>query len=140
MADLLIVTDSPVLFEEVRSAVEGPGVTIRWARTGRDVLPALFERGADLVISDMQTGTMGALAVAMDLALEAGAGRIDPTPFLVILDRRPDVFLAKRTGVAGWLIKPLDPMRTRLAVQSILAGQRYEDPSFAPVPADVLPG
>ncbi len=139
MTDLLIVTDSSVVFDEVRSAVEEPGVALRWARNGRAVLPALQERPADLVVADMQTGSMGALAVAMDLTLEAGAGRLDPTPVLVLLDRRPDVFLARRTGVAGWLLKPLDPLRTRAAVQAILAGQRYEDPSFMPVPADVLP-
>lgn len=139
VTELLIVTDSRAVLDEVRSAVEGPEVTVRWARTGRVVLPALRERAADLVISDMQAGTMGALAVAMDLALEAGAGRLDPTPVLVLLDRRPDVFLARRTGVAGYLLKPLDPLRTAEAVEAILSGQRYEDPSFTPAPADILP-
>jgi DNA-binding response OmpR family regulator len=139
VTDLVIVTDSDKIFDEVRSAVEEPDVVIRWARTGRSVLPALQERGTDLVIADMQAGTMGALAVAMDLLLEEGAGRLDHTPTLVLLDRRPDVFLARRTGVAGWLLKPLDPLRTRAAVQAILAGGSFEDPTFAPVPADVLP-
>jgi len=139
VTDLLIVTDSAVVFDEVRSAVEEPGVVLRWARNGRAVLPALQDRATDLVVADMQTGSMGALAVAMDLTLEAGAGRLDPTPVLVLLDRRPDVFLAKRTGVAGWLLKPLDPLRTRAAVQAILAGRRYEDPTFLPVSAGVLP-
>lgn len=139
VTDLLIVADSAVVFDEVRSAVEEPGVVLRWARSGRAVLPALQERSADLVIADLQTGSMGALAVAMELALEAGAGRLDPVPVLVLLDRRADVFLARRTGVAGWLLKPLDPLRTRAAVQAVLAGRGYQDPSFAPVPAVVLP-
>lgn len=139
VADLLIVTDSREVFDEVRSAVEEPGMALRWARTGRAVMPALQERGTDLVIADLQTGSMGAMAVAMDLALEAGAGRLDPTPILVLLDRRADVFLARRTGVAGWLLKPLDPLRLRAATQAILAGEHYEDLTFLPVPADVLP-
>ena len=75
---------------------------------------------------------MGGLAVAMDLALEAGAGRLSPTPVLVLLDRRADVFLARRTGVAGWLLKPLDPLRTRDAVRAVLAGGQYQDATFSP--------
>lgn len=138
MTDLLVMADSPVLFDEVRSAVEEPGVGLRWARSGRVVVPALQERPADLVIADLQTGSMGALAVAMDIALEVGAGRLGPVPVLVLLDRRADVFLARRTGVAGWLLKPLDPLRTRAAVKAVLAGQPYEDVTFAPVPIDML--
>ena len=76
------------------------------------VLPALQERIADLVVTDLQIGSMGGLAIAMQLTLEAAAGLLDrPMPVLVLLDRRADTFLAKRTGVAGWLLKPLDPLR-----------------------------
>ena len=58
---------------------------------------------------------------------------------LVLLDRRADIFLAKRTGVAGWLVKPLDPLRPRAAVQALLAGENYFDTTLSAVPADVLP-
>ena len=137
--DVLIVTDSALVFDEVRSAIEEPGVALRWARSGRTVLRSLQERPADLVVSGLQIGSMGGLAVAMDLTLEAGAGRLSPTPVLLLLDRRADVFLAKRTGVAGWLLKPLDPLRTRAAVQALLAGGNYYDPTSMPAPADRLP-
>ncbi len=139
MPELLIATDSALVFEAVCSAVEEPGVVLRWARSGRFVLPALMDRPADLVVTDLQIGSMGGLAVAMDLALETGAGRLPPVPVLVLLDRRADVFLCKRTGVAGWLLKPLDPLRTRAAVQAVLAGDGFYDATLAPVPGDVLP-
>lgn len=140
MPDLLIATDSPVVFDEVCSAVEEPGTAIRWARSGRVVLPALQERPADLVITDLQIGSMGGFAIAMQLTLEAASGGLDkPIPVLVLLDRRADTFIAKRTGVAGWLLKPLDPLRARAAVQTLLAGGTYYDPTFTPVPADVEP-
>ena len=140
MPDLLIVTDSPAVYTDVCAAVEEPGTTIRWARSGRTVLPALQERGADLVITDLQIGSMGGLAVAMQLALEGGAGRLEkPVPALVLLDRRADTFLAKRTAVAGWLLKPLDPLRTRAAVNAILAGGTYYDKTFAPEEEEVSP-
>jgi len=104
-------------------------------RSGREVVGSLQEQPAALVVTDIQVGSMGGFAVAMDVLLEAGAGRLAPTPVLVVLDRRADVFLAKRTGVAGWLVKPLDPLRTRDAVQAILARGQYHDPTFAPLPA-----
>ena len=137
--ELLIATDSAQVYQEVRSAVDEPGTNLRWARSGAAVVPALQERGADLVVADLQLGSMGGYAIAMEIALEAGAARLQPTPVLLLLDRRADVFLAKRTGVAGWLLKPLDPLRTADAVKSILAGGTYQDASYEAVPADVLP-
>jgi DNA-binding response OmpR family regulator len=137
--DLLIATDSPSVYTDVRAAVEEPGTTIRWARSGRIVLPALQERVADLVISDLQIGSMGGLAVAMQVTLEGAAGRLEkPVPMLLLLDRRPDTFLAKRTGVAGWILKPLDPLRLRAAVAAVLAGGTYHDKTLAPGRPDVL--
>jgi len=133
--DLLIVTDSPLVYAEVKGAVQAPGVELRWARSGRLVVPALQERAADLVISDLQVGSMGGYGIAMDISLEAGAGRLGPTPVLLLLDRRADVFLARRTAVAGWLVKPLDPLRLRAAVKAVLAGETYQDPTFSPEPA-----
>jgi DNA-binding response OmpR family regulator len=137
--DLLIATDSALVYDEVRAAVEEPGVSLRWARSGRIVLAALEEQPADLVIADLQIGSMGGYAIAMDMALEAGAGRLPAIPIMLLLDRRADVFLAKRIGVTGWLIKPLDPLRTRAGVRAVLAGELYYDPTSAPVSADVLP-
>ena len=132
MPEVLVATDSRDVYEGVSSAIEVDGTVVRWARSGRAVLPALQEQAADLVVSDIQVGSMGGLAIAMDIALEAGAGRLPPTPVLVLLDRRADVFLARRTGLAGWLIKPLDPLRTRDAVEALLAGRGYYDATFAP--------
>ncbi len=97
--DLLIATDSPSLYTDVRAAIEEPGTTIRWARSGAAVLPALQERVADLIISDLQIGSMGGLAIAMQVTLEGSSGRLEkPVPMVILLDRRPDTFLAKRTG------------------------------------------
>lgn len=140
MPDLLIATDSPTVYAEVRAAVEEPGTTIRWARSGRAVLPALRERSADLVIADMQIGSMGGLAIAMQVTLEGASARLEkPVPALLLLDRRADTFLAKRTGVAGWVIKPLDPLRVRAAVTEVLGGGTYHDKTLTPEDPEVLP-
>jgi hypothetical protein len=52
----------------------------------------------------------------------------------MLLDRRPDVFLARRSSAEGWLVKPLDPIRLRRAVQALLTDGTFYDDSFTPVP------
>jgi hypothetical protein len=44
------------------------------------------------------------------------------------------VFLARRSGAEGWLVKPLDPIRLRRATAALLDGGTYEDDSYQPVP------
>lgn len=117
--------------------VEEPDTTVRWVAAGEAVREEVNRRPVDLVIADMQIGTMGGIAVVLDLKLESDAGRLDPCPALVLLDRRPDVFLARRSGAEGWLVKPLDPIRLRTAVSALLAGGTWHDASFTPHPVAV---
>jgi DNA-binding NarL/FixJ family response regulator len=140
MADFVIATDSSAVFEQFRSVIGGPGNSMRWLRRGPDVIVALNQRPADLVVLDMQIGSMGAIAVAMDMRMEAEAGRLDPAPSLVVLDRRADVFLTRRAGVEGWILKPLDPIRIRRATSALLAGRRWHDQSYLPEPVNAGSG
>jgi DNA-binding response OmpR family regulator len=78
---------------------------------------------------------MGAMAVCMELRLEASYGALPHIPVLMLLDRRADVFLAKRSGAEGWVVKPLDPIRLRRAVTALLAGKEFHDDSYLPQPA-----
>jgi DNA-binding NarL/FixJ family response regulator len=87
----------------------------------------------DLVIVDMQMGNMGGMATTLELRLEASYDKIDHVPVLMLLDRRPDVFLARRSGAEGWLVKPLDPIRLRRAVTALLEGGTYYDESYTPL-------
>jgi DNA-binding NarL/FixJ family response regulator len=73
------------------------------------------------------------MATCLNLRLEEGAGRIRRVPVLMLLDRRADVFLARRSDAEGWVLKPLDAIRTRKAVHALLAGERYEDATLAPI-------
>ena len=132
--DILIATDSAAVYNGLRSVLDTPGTEIRWVRAGQDVRTELDRKGADLAVVDMQIGTMGGVAVALDIRLETDAGRSSPCPVLLILDRRADVFLARRAGVDGWLLKPLDPIRVRRATAAILAGGTWYDSTFTPDP------
>ena len=139
MPDLLIATDAAWLDNELRSVLAEPNTAIRSVRKGADVLGALKEHLADLVILDLQIGNMGGMAICHDLRLEEGAGRIGHSAILMLLDRRADVFLARRTGADGWLIKPLDPIRLRRATGTLLRGGTYYDDSYRPHPVLVQP-
>jgi DNA-binding response OmpR family regulator len=125
------------VYDEISSVVAGPGTTIRWVRKGEAVRDAMNFDPADLAIVDSQIGAMGGIAVALDLRLEADAGRQEPRPVLLVLDRRPDVFMARRSGAEGWILKPLDPIRLRKAVTALLAGGTWHDTSFLPDPVAV---
>src|SRR5439155_24858816 len=100
---------------------------------GQDVRPAAAEHAPAIAIIDLQLGRMGGMATCLDLRLEAGAGRLPHVPVLMLLDRRPDVFLARRAQAEGWLVKPLDALRVRKAITTILGGGAYEDDSYRPV-------
>lgn len=134
MAVVLIVSDSDSVLEELRSALEDDETEIRELRTGEDVRLAVEDDAPDLVITDLQVGNMGGMAICLDLHLEESGGRIPHVPVVILLDRRPDVFLARRSAAEGWLVKPLDPLRIRRAVQAVLDDGTFYDESYKPLP------
>ena len=140
MPDILIASDAASVQDEVASVLSGPDTTVRAVARGAAVRSVVAETDPDLVVVDLQITSMGGFAVCSDLRLEEGAGRIPHAKVLLLLDRRADVFLARRCGADGWVIKPLDPIRLRRAAEAVLAGDTYEDPSFAPSPVVVPSG
>lgn len=131
MPDVLIASDSAAVRDEVK-AVLPPETTVREVTRGASVLPAVRERRPDLAVVDLQIGKMGGMATSLELRLEQGAGRLGHVPVLILLDRRADVFLARRAQAEGWVVKPLDPMRLRRAVNAVLAGGIFEDDAYRP--------
>ena len=133
MPEVLVAADAQWVLDEVSCGRSvGAGDIVRAVHAGVLVLPAVKAHEPDLVILDLQIGNMGAMATCLDLRLEEGADRIDHVPVLLLLDRRADVFLARRAEADGWVIKPLDPIRLRKAIRALLDGQTYEDPSYRP--------
>lgn len=136
MPEVLVASDAEHVRLEVREAVD-PGVVVREITRGAQLLAAVVDNAPDLAVIDLQIGKMGGMAASMELRLEHGAGRLPYVPVLMLLDRRADVFLARRSQVEGWLVKPLDPMRVARAVREVLAGGRYEDEAYRPVTVSV---
>ncbi len=133
MLDVLVVSDSQAVRDEVKAAIADGVTIVRELTHGAAVVPAVAEDAPDLAILDLQIGKMGGMATCMELHLEEGAGRLPHVPVLMLLDRRADVFLAKRSAAQGWVVKPLDPLRLARAVRQVAAGGTYHDDAFRPV-------
>ena len=70
---------------------------------------------------------MGGMAVTLELHNEESGGRLPHVPVLLLLDRQSDVWLGRQAGAEGYLVKPLDPLRLRKAMNALLSGATYED-------------
>lgn len=127
MSTVLIATDSDAVADEVDAAVADDDTTVIRVRSGAHVNDAVDDRQPDVVVLDLQIGTMGGMAVAKHLRAEAGVGRLPDTAILMLLDREADMFLARRSSVDGWMVKPLDSFRLRRAVRALLAGDEYTE-------------
>jgi CheY-like chemotaxis protein len=124
---ILIVADADRVIEEVTSALDDDSTTFVVCRSGPEALRVIGKEKPDLAILDMQIGNMGGVAICMDLRLEEGAHRLPYVPVLMLLDRRADVFLARRSGAEAWLIKPLDSFRLRRAAVVAERGELYQE-------------
>ena len=124
---VLLATDADEVFNEVDAALASAEVSVLRVRTGREVRPVVSEIDPELVVLDLQIGSMGGMATCMDLRLEEGAGRIEPQNVLMLLDRDADIFLAERSSADGWLLKPLDAGRLQRAANALIAGGSYTE-------------
>ena len=124
---ILLATDADWVVDEVTAALGDNETSFTVCREGRLVSELVAIGNIDVVIADLQIGSMGGMAVAMDLRLDASSGAIPETPLVMLLDRNADVFLAQRSGAEAWLVKPLDALRLRKAVTAAVAGVSYTE-------------
>jgi DNA-binding response OmpR family regulator len=134
--DVLLATDADWIIADVTAALGGPDVRFIVVRDGRLVSKQVRASTPDLVICDLQIGTMGGMAVTMDLRLDESSGYLPHVPVLMLLDRVADVHLARRSGANGWMFKPVNPLRLKQAQRALLAGHDYHAGEIiAPTPA-----
>jgi DNA-binding response OmpR family regulator len=132
VATVLLVSDLASLRRELETMLAGPDLLIEEASSGVEAVARVIRGEIDLVIVDLQVGSMGGMAITMELRNLESYGGADSVAVLMLLDRRPDVFLARRAGADGFVVKPLDPQRLRGAVRALLRGESYEDESLRP--------
>lgn len=124
---ILIATDAQWVVNDVVAALDAPSTTFTIISNGREVATAVAAQTPDIAILDMQVGSMGGMAITMDLRLDQSDGRLPKVPVLMLLDRVADIHMARRSGADGWTIKPLDSLRLRKAVTEIAAGGCYAE-------------
>ena len=118
---VIVAADGAWLRNQLRASLAGADQTVLELDRGQDVRDAVATHEPDLVILDLQIGNMGGIAVAIDLRLEASAGRTPDVPIVLLLDRECDRFLAKRADVDAVVVKPLDAGVLRRTVKQVLA-------------------
>jgi CheY-like chemotaxis protein len=126
MTTILVAADAQWVRDQVRSAFVGPGQEVVEVTRGQDVRDTFAEIEPDLVVLDLQIGNMGGVAVAIDLRLEESGGRLPHARILLLLDRRDDVFIARRADVDLTLVKPVDAGVLRRAAAPLLAAAAAE--------------
>ncbi len=134
MHTIVVAADTAAVREQVIKILDAPDVEIFEAHSAPEAIEFVKEHEPDLVISDMQMGSMGGIALCLELRLLATIDEVFAPAFLLLLDRRADVFQARRSAANGWVVKPLDPIRLRRATASLLEGGDYDDTSFQPSP------
>jgi DNA-binding response OmpR family regulator len=130
---ILLATDADWIVDEVTASLGGPDTSFTVCRDGHVVSKVVAERSPDVVITDLQVGTMGGMAISMALRLDESAGVLPHVPVVMLLDRTADVYVAQRSHAESWLIKPLDALRLRRAVTAAIAGERYQEGVPTPV-------
>ncbi|MGZ4701236.1 MAG: response regulator [Ilumatobacteraceae bacterium] len=117
---ILVGTDADHVLDDIAAALGGPDVSFTVCRNGRDVSGVVKQRTPDLVVLDLQIGSMGGMAVTMALRLDESAGTLPHVPVLMLLDRQADIHLAKRCAADGYLVKPLNPLTLKRTARAIL--------------------
>ena len=108
MQTILVASDAPTLRADVEAVISGPDIEVRAVTSGPEVVSFVAEESPDLLIVDMQMGNMGGMAVCLELRLQESYDALDHVSVLMLLDRRPDVFL--RSRISG------KPERQRLSL------------------------
>jgi DNA-binding response OmpR family regulator len=121
MSTVLVAADAKWIRDQVKATCLSPGQRVIEVDRGQDVREAVRLYEPDVAVLDMQIANMGAIAVAIDLRLEAAAGRLPDVSILLLLDREADRFLAKRADADAELVKPVDAATLRRAIDGLIA-------------------
>lgn len=137
---ILLATDADWIVDEVTAALGGPDTSFTVCREGRAVAGVVADRRPDLLITDLQVGSMGGMAISLALRNDESVAALPRVPILMLLDRQADVYLAQRSQADSWLVKPLDPLRIKRAAVAAIAGTGlFEGVRREPAPTEQEP-
>ncbi len=117
--NVLLVADSPWVSNQVRAALGGVHEIIE-VQDPYTADQAAATADADVILIDMQVGSMGGMALTRALKGAAMSGEAPSSAIVLLLDRSADEFLAKRSGADTWLIKPFTTQDLHAALARVL--------------------
>ena len=119
-AAILVVDDHRAAAEGLAELLRADGYETYVAFDVVSGLSILEDEAVDVVIADLQIGSMGGMAVVRTVR-DAAIGAKTEIPGTVILaDRDADGFLAGRAGADSWLRKPFGGFELRDAVNRLV--------------------
>lgn len=121
---ILVAAEAAWVRDQIRTSLTGPGQIVIEVTRGQEVRTTVAEAAPDLVILDLQIANQGGIATAIDLRLEAAAGRLPELPILLLLDREADRHIAQRADADAVLVKPVDAGQLRRAIKRLLSPVR----------------
>lgn len=120
MSRLLLAADDVWVHNDVLAAITDPGTAVDVVSDPKEVVERLQSGLYDLLIVDLQIGAMGGMAVTRAVKDAISRGEITSLAVLMLLDRRVDVFLARRAGAEGWVVKPFTAHELRRVIDSLV--------------------
>lgn len=113
---VLLVADEPWIRNEAIAALSDPGTVMRETSDPRRVAQLASEFQPDVVLVDLQVGSMGGMAVARALREAEFSHEIPGMRIVLLLDRNADEFIAGRSAADAWVVKPFTSQQLRAAI------------------------
>ncbi len=114
MPSLLLVSDSKWVDNDLLAALGVGGWSVDILDDPRQTVAEVEKRMPDVVVVDLQVGSMGGMAVVRDIGDSFDAE--DRPRLVLLLDREADAFLARRAGADAWVVKPFSGPELRQAL------------------------
>jgi signal transduction histidine kinase/DNA-binding response OmpR family regulator len=133
---VLVVDDDPIARDALAAMLRSWSLNVTEARSGTAALAAINEAKTaktpfDLVLLDWKMPGQNGVEVAQAMRADAGTEK-PPVVIMVSAFGRSDLFdAAKRAGIEGFLVKPVDPSLLLETIQSLFstsAGSREAAP------------
>ncbi len=132
MPRVLLIADSPWVVNAVHAALASADDEIVVVESPQDVVEMAHTIEPDVVLSDLQVGSMGGMAIVR--ALRAAFPQDVRPRLILMLDREPDRFLARRAGADAFVVKPFNASTLRALVGSESASPRRAAARKSPPP------
>ncbi len=129
MAKVLLVADAEWVVNDVTASLSDARFDIVVESDPREAADTWYDEEPDVVIVDLQVGSMGGFAVTRALRSAASRAGEAATPTILLIDRTVDTFLAGRSGADAWILKPFSSFGLRDVIDRLAAAQAADTSS-----------